>query len=473
MRISIVIPVWNGASIIIECLASVFQNSGEKLFEVICVENASQDESASLIAQHYPQVKLLRQPVNLGFAGGVNLGIDAAQGDVFVLLNQDCYVKPGWLDHLADAMQAHPQWAVAGCTLYLADGSIAHAGAYIVHPSAEGAHVFEIEDRQPHPVEYVTGAVFAIRRPAWEKIGRFDDGFYPAYYEESDFCYRARKLGFEIGYVPDAEVIHLLSSREAHRYPLRHRTNHNRARYRFVIKHFSENELQAFFDHERTVLATVDSIEVIARTLAIREIVRCLSEILERRQRDLAVEPDSARFRMVHVNLVQLLSQALNAARQLRLGDLAVYAALPHFSLSSAPGDQPDSTKEDVSLTRYVAEIESLRRKLLELRQQEYALMSRYYFYPIPEGNPSESLMYRLWRLFVLRPFSFLSGRSQRLQGELDVVRLARRDALQDLIERSLQLSDSFSLKLGQNQNAIGVTQRMYLLELLLNYEYL
>jgi hypothetical protein len=141
--------------------------------------------------------------------------------------------------------------------------------------------------------------------------------------------------------------------------------------------------------------------------------------------------------------------------------------------LPSAPGNSPGSGTVEVSLTHYVAEIEALRRKLSELRQQEYALMSSYYFYPVPEGNPSESILYRLWRLFVLRPFSLLSGRSQRLQGELDVVRLARRDALQDLIERSLQLSDSFSLRLGQNQDAIGVTQRMYLLELLLNYEYL
>ena len=86
-KASVIIPVWNGAEVVLDALAAVFANSDEWLLEVICVDNASQDQSAALIETHYPQVKLLKQVVNLGFAGGVNVGLKAAQGDILVLLN--------------------------------------------------------------------------------------------------------------------------------------------------------------------------------------------------------------------------------------------------------------------------------------------------------------------------------------------------------------------------------------------------
>ena len=182
MEMSIIIPVWNGAAVVPDCLDAVYAHSGGALLEVICVDNASRDGSGDLIADAYPQVRLIRQPVNLGFAGGVNAGIEAARGSVFVLLNQDCVVQPGWLDALLHAFQARPECGIAGGTILDQDGVVDHAGAMIRRPDAIGVHLTDVGDGQPRTVEYVTGTVFAIRRQTWDVVGRFDEGFYPAYY---------------------------------------------------------------------------------------------------------------------------------------------------------------------------------------------------------------------------------------------------------------------------------------------------
>ena len=100
--VTVVIPVWNGAGVIADCLRSIYANSGDFLRGVIAVDNASPDDSAAVIEREFPQVHRVHSSFNLGFAGGVNLGVDAAfardaELDAVVLLNQDCLVEPGWL----------------------------------------------------------------------------------------------------------------------------------------------------------------------------------------------------------------------------------------------------------------------------------------------------------------------------------------------------------------------------------------
>src|SRR5262245_32586946 len=108
-RFSIIIPVWNGASVISQCLESVFASADDEMLEVVCVDNGSHDDSAARIASQYPQVRLILQPVNLGFAGGVNAGMAVARGHVFVLLNQDCLSEHDWLLAIGKAFEDHPQ----------------------------------------------------------------------------------------------------------------------------------------------------------------------------------------------------------------------------------------------------------------------------------------------------------------------------------------------------------------------------
>jgi GT2 family glycosyltransferase len=321
MKVSIIIPVWNGAAVVESCLRAVAAHSGADLLEVIAVDNASGDDSTLRIERTARQnafpIVLLRQPVNLGFAGGVNVGLRAARGDLLVLLNQDCIVEPGWLTALCTGLHAHPEFGVAGCTLLNPDASVNHAGAVLELPLAMGHHLTEIPTT-PRTVDYVTGAVFAIRRATWERVGELDDGFYPAYYEETDYCFRARRHGFEIGYVPAARVRHLANSRAWQDDPLEHFANQQRMRYRFVAKHLAGDALSAFFLAELAALdQEPEHLLAMARLLGARTTRRALPAILARRAQELAEVDDPVRARQLETWFTTLERQAMRRTRQL------------------------------------------------------------------------------------------------------------------------------------------------------------
>lgn len=419
MRASVIIPVWNGVAVIEDCLESVFARSGVELLEVICVDNASEDDSAARIAARFPQVRLLRQPMNLGFAGGVNVGIEAAQGDIFVLLNQDCVVETGWLAAFVAAFEAHPELGVAGCTVFNADGSVNHTGAVIKRPAAFGVHLTEIREA-PQAVDYVTGAVFAIRRQTREMIGLLDEGYFPAYFEEADYCYRARRKGIEIAYVPAARVIHLFSSHEAEIYPFRSATRQHKMRYRFVCKHFTDAELEAFFAAEKNAVAEqVYLNEVFGRLMGARDTLQGLPDILARRRLDLDEPVTAARQQLLRVGFVRIARRALAEAQRLSLPQYADWA--------------------------------TVNQRAQDLKEQEYDLLRRIYF-RAPNDTRPETTLRRLWRLLVLRPLSFLIGRDYYLLSQLNTYHVARLDAYQtslqaqqDQLTHCLQLFELFT----------------------------
>jgi GT2 family glycosyltransferase len=139
LTVSVIIPIWNGSEYLHACLDSLMAHD-YPIFEIIAVDNASVDGSAELIARHYPQVRLIRNAVNLGFAGGCNAGLKAAQGDILVLLNQDVIVQPGWLRALVKALQK-PKIGIVGCKMLYPDGrTIQHAGGWIEWPLGLAHH---------------------------------------------------------------------------------------------------------------------------------------------------------------------------------------------------------------------------------------------------------------------------------------------------------------------------------------------
>ena len=434
MEISIIIPVWNGVEVVSDCLDAVYAHSGDALLEVVCVDNASRDRSADLIADAYPQVRLIRQQVNLGFAGGVNAGIEAAHGDAFVLLNQDCVVQPGWLDALLRAFEACPGAGIAGGTILDQDGVVNHAGAMIRRPDAIGVHLTDVGDGQPRTVEYVTGTVFAIRRQTWDAVGRFDEGYYPAYYEESDYCLRARRRGIETVYAPETRAVHLFSSREWQQDPVKHTANQHRARYRFVCKHFDphENEIAAFFDAESAAVEAVHYFDqAVGRAIGARDTLRALVDILERRRVDLDDTLTPALRRQLQVGFTHVLRRSFAVARQLS-------PARPEWVPDNLEGDW-----------------QAVRDRLQELQQREYDLLTRIYFKP-PSAEHSEPALRRLFRLLVLRPLSFLIGRDYLLLSQLNTVHVARMDQLR----RQMELMDRL------------YRRRLALLETLIDYDY-
>ncbi len=437
MQASVVIPVWNGAPVVSTCLDALFTHSGDELLEVICVDNASRDESAALIAHHYPRARLIRQPVNLGFAGGVNAGIDAAQGDVFVLLNQDCVVQPGWLAALLRALETHPEFGIAGCTLFNPDGTLNHAGARISRPDAYGIHLTDMGDGQPRRADYVTGAVFAIRSQTWNEVGRFDEGYYPAYYEECDYCYRARRKGIETAYVPAAQVKHLLSSREWQTDPVKSWATQHRSRYRFVCKHFDSREVGEFFEAEyAAVEAERNFDQVVGRVIAARDTLRGLADICERRRFDEGDDVPPAHRRQLQVEFTQVSRRSFSAAE--KLGPPRPIASLSDLEKRWQAADQR-------------------MRVALGITSRSEAWAS---------AVGSGSSLRRAFRWLLWRPLSLLAGRGDRLSLQRNPAREAQPDQIEPL---HYQLQQMYQLFRDQRDQ---LDRRLTLLEILTDHDY-
>lgn len=263
--VSVIVPLWNGEAWIRACLAALAGQSEAAPFavEVVVVDNHSTDDSAGIVEREFPWARLLRNRRNLGFAGGCNVGLAAATGDPLVLLNQDTVVQPGWLVGLVAALEKGGA-GVAGSLALLADGQrVQHAGGEVAWPLGVARHRGYGERltpawQQPGPVPFVTGASLALRREVLDAIGPMDQGFWPGYYEDVDFCRRAREAGYSVHYAPDSILIHAEGgSFSAGPYS---RWAQLRGRLRFCLKHlpaprFVEEFLPAEAAYGPTVLA--------------------------------------------------------------------------------------------------------------------------------------------------------------------------------------------------------------------------
>jgi len=253
---------WNGKIYLKECLDAILAQLGLD-DEIIVVDNASTDGSASLVRSGYPQVRLIENEHNLGFAGGVNRGLEVARGNILVLINQDVVLRKGCLEALYHRLSKSGP-GIVGCKLLYPDGrTIQHAGGIIRLPRGESDHrgYRQIDDGRWDSVEqvdYVTGAVFAFDRTVLNKVGQFDEGFYPGYYEEGDYCFRARAAGFPVIYEPNAVALH----HETRSYDTRSVAYHRamqRGRLRFVLKNFDRQQLTDFFPAEQEFVRNLPS----------------------------------------------------------------------------------------------------------------------------------------------------------------------------------------------------------------------
>ncbi|MBN1875293.1 MAG: glycosyltransferase family 2 protein [Anaerolineae bacterium] len=231
MMVSIIIPAWNGAAFLANCLDSL-RNFIHDDYEVIVVDNASRDQTAA-IAQHYAEVRLIENPINRGFSRAVNQGLQAAAGDILFLLNQDTVALGDWLTPIREQFAANDRVGIIGCQLVYPDGRVQHAGARLLEPSWGGQHLTQNDGTEA--IDYVTGAAFAIRRECLADVGYFDESFFPAYSEDVDYCLRAKALGWQVVYEPRAMFTHFESQSRGD--DLSFLITVNTQRLRLVLKH--------------------------------------------------------------------------------------------------------------------------------------------------------------------------------------------------------------------------------------------
>ena len=191
--LSVIIPTWNGDQFIGNCLTSLCQTIPDNA-EIIVVDNGSTDQTAILVTS-ISRVRLIRNEVNLGFSAAVNQGLVAAIGDVLFLLNQDTVAHADWFVAIQQRFQQDARLGIVGCKLLYPDGTLQHAGGQLLEPNWLSVHVAE---EFGGSLDFVTGAAFAIRRECYQEIGLFDIGYSPAYYEDVDYCLRARLKGWAI-----------------------------------------------------------------------------------------------------------------------------------------------------------------------------------------------------------------------------------------------------------------------------------
>ncbi len=216
VKISVVIPNWNGERFLRGCLQSLREQTF-KAFEVILVDNASTDGSLALVEREFPEVKVVKLDRNLGLTGGANAGIKAAQGEVIALLNNDAEAHPNWLESLWDALQRHPEAGMAASKILLYDrrGIINSAGDFYRIDGVPGNRgVWEEDKGQYDREEYVFGAcggAAAYRKAMLEEIGLFDEDMF-MYCEDVDLAWRAQIAGYRCIYTPEAVAYHRLSA---------------------------------------------------------------------------------------------------------------------------------------------------------------------------------------------------------------------------------------------------------------------
>lgn len=218
--LSVVVVSYNTCELLAACLESVLRQPLTHTFDVWVVDNASGDGSAGMVRERFPNVRLIANAQNLGFAAANNQAIRASRGRYLLILNPDTEILSGSLDRLVEYMDQHQEVGVLGVRLVYADGSFQHscfhfpglAQAFLdffpLHPrllesGLNGRYPRRAYERAMD-VGHSLGACFLLRRAAGME---FDEAYF-MYVEEIDLCWRLRNAGWKIRYLPELTVLH-------------------------------------------------------------------------------------------------------------------------------------------------------------------------------------------------------------------------------------------------------------------------
>lgn len=224
--LSICFVNYNTRDMLRDCLHSIFDQEWQVSLEVFVADNASADNSVAMVRSEFPQVHLIANSENAGFAAANNQAFDLARGRYLLMLNTDVVVLPGAFDAMVEFMDRHPEAGAVGCKLLNDDGSLQRS-CWRGFPSLQMAvvdafylwrltprlswvrasEIGEDELQDTLEVDHLLGACMLIRREVIEQVGALNEEYF-VFLEETDLCFRMKRAGWRVFFDPKGQIIH-------------------------------------------------------------------------------------------------------------------------------------------------------------------------------------------------------------------------------------------------------------------------
>lgn len=252
--LSVSIVNYNTKEFLRKCLKSIYENTHKISFEAFVVDNNSKDGSTKMVKKEFPQVNLIENEMNVGFAKANNQAIKKSSSRYILLLNSDTIILPNSLDMMKSFMDHHPQTGALGCKLLNPDMTLQPScrefpsfmtllfeSTFLdqLFPSNKTIGRYKLSSwnhNETREVDQPMGACLMVRKKTVEEIGLLDEGFY-MFFEEVDWCYRIKKRDWKIYFLPKAKVIHY-GGRSVGKINFKMFFSWHKSRYRFFKKRY-------------------------------------------------------------------------------------------------------------------------------------------------------------------------------------------------------------------------------------------
>jgi N-acetylglucosaminyl-diphospho-decaprenol L-rhamnosyltransferase len=267
--LAVVVVNFNAGDYLLRCVSSVLASSGEIDLDVVVVDNGSRDGSAARVARAHPEVRLIENAGNLGFAAAANQGIAATDAPFVLLFNPDAEIRGGTLASVVKVARERSRAGAIGCLVRNPDGTLQPSARRVPAPFEALMHAFlgpfvpdnpwtrsytmaDWDRSSEREVEWISGSAMLLRREALDQVGALDEGYF-MYVEDVDLCTRLRAGGWSVLFSPEVEVVHEMgvsargrSRRMAHA--------HSDSIYRYFVKHLARGPAALMVPVVRVVL---------------------------------------------------------------------------------------------------------------------------------------------------------------------------------------------------------------------------
>jgi len=246
MNISIIIISYNTAHIIRDCIDSILKQQGVS-YEIIVVDNASQDDSVAVLKSYGDKLQLIANSDNIGFPPANNLAFKQTNGDYLFLLNPDAVLQTEYdLQNLLQFSQQHPNYGIVGCRIISPDGKEESLPCYS-YPNER--HIKTSFTHLPGDIAWMLGASLMSTRKIYEETSGLDENFF-LYGDDVDWCLRVRQAGYSLGYNPDVVVKHVGGASEQQNTSYEKWLKKQTSLYFFYQKHYLPEDCQALIKRD-------------------------------------------------------------------------------------------------------------------------------------------------------------------------------------------------------------------------------